>query len=88
MLTHEREITAPVDAEKEKGFNDAIDAALPIMEKMTSGTATQQEIDTWNFLDQVAFQNLTLVAQTIFPAWLYYFFVIGGALFALATTGW
>lgn len=37
-------------------------------------------------LDQVAFQNLTLVAQTIFPAWLYYFFVIGGALFALATT--
>lgn len=37
-------------------------------------------------LDQVAFQPLTLVAQTIFPAWLYYFFVIGGALFALATT--
>jgi basic amino acid/polyamine antiporter, APA family len=37
-------------------------------------------------LDQVAFQNLTLVAQTIFPAWLYYFFIIGGALFALATT--
>ncbi len=37
-------------------------------------------------LDQVAFQNLTLVAQTIFPTWLYYFFVIGGALFALATT--
>lgn len=30
-------------------------------------------------LDQVAFQNLTLVAQTIFPAWLYYFFIIGGA---------
>ncbi len=37
-------------------------------------------------LDQVAYQPLTLVAQTIFPAWLYYFFVIGGALFALATT--
>lgn len=37
-------------------------------------------------LDQVAFQPLTLVAQTIFPAWLYYFFIIGGALFALATT--
>ena len=37
-------------------------------------------------LDQVAFQPLTHVAQTIFPAWLYYFFVIGGALFALATT--
>ena len=37
-------------------------------------------------LDQVAFQPLTNVARTIFPAWLYYFFVIGGALFALATT--
>lgn len=37
-------------------------------------------------LDQVAFQPLTVVAQTIFPAWLYYFFIIGGALFALATT--
>ncbi|MCI8539231.1 MAG: APC family permease [Oscillospiraceae bacterium] len=37
-------------------------------------------------LDQVAFQPLTLVAQTIFPAWLYYFFITGGALFALATT--
>lgn len=37
-------------------------------------------------LDEVAFQPLTLVAQTIFPAWMYYFFIIGGALFALATT--
>ena len=25
---------------------------------MTRGTATQEEIDTWNFLDQVAFQNV------------------------------
>lgn len=37
-------------------------------------------------LDQVMFQPLTLVAQTIFPAWLYYFFIVAGALFALATT--
>lgn len=37
-------------------------------------------------IEDVAFQNLTLVAQTIFPTWLYLFFVIGGALFALATT--
>lgn len=37
-------------------------------------------------LDQVAFQPLTLVAQTIFPVWMYYLFIIGGALFALATT--
>jgi long-chain acyl-CoA synthetase len=44
------------DPEKGKAFNDAIEAALPIVEKMTRGTATQEEIDTWNFLDQVAFQ--------------------------------
>ena len=37
-------------------------------------------------LEVVAFQNLTLVAQTIFPTWLYIFFVIGGAVFALLTT--
>ena len=46
------------DAEKSKAFNDAVDAALPIVEKMTRGTATQEEIDTWNFLDQVAFQTV------------------------------
>ena len=44
------------DPEKSKAFNDAVEAALPIVEKMTRGTATQEEIDTWNFLDQVAFQ--------------------------------
>ena len=37
-------------------------------------------------VEQVAFQNLTLVAQTIFPTWLYLFFVFGGAMFALLTT--
>ncbi len=46
------------DAEKSKAFNEAIQAALPIVEKMTRGTATQEEIDTWNFLDQVAFQTV------------------------------
>lgn len=37
-------------------------------------------------LEQVAFKNLTVVAQTIFPTWLYIFFVVGGAMFALFTT--
>ena len=37
-------------------------------------------------LEEVAFQNLTLVAQKIFPSWLYIFFVVGGAMFALMTT--
>ena len=46
------------DPEKAKSFNDAVAAALPIVEKMTRGTATQEEIDTWNFLDQVAFSTV------------------------------
>jgi APA family basic amino acid/polyamine antiporter len=37
-------------------------------------------------VSDVAFQNLTLVAKRIFPAWLYIFFVVGGAIFALMTT--
>jgi long-chain acyl-CoA synthetase len=46
------------DPEKSKAFNEAVEAALPIVEKMTRGTATQEEIDTWNFLDQVAFSTV------------------------------
>lgn len=37
-------------------------------------------------LEQVEYQNLTVVAQTIFPTWIYIFFVVGGAMFALLTT--
>jgi APA family basic amino acid/polyamine antiporter len=37
-------------------------------------------------LEEVAFKNLTLVAKMIFPAWLYVFFIVGGAMFALLTT--
>jgi long-chain acyl-CoA synthetase len=46
------------DPDKAKAFNDAVDAALPIAERMTRGEATQEEIDTWNFLDAVAFQTV------------------------------
>ena len=37
-------------------------------------------------IEQVAGQPLTLVAQAILPPWLYVFFIIGGAMFALITT--
>ena len=37
-------------------------------------------------VEQVAYENLTLVAQQIFPTWLYIVFVVGGAMFALFTT--
>jgi len=46
------------DPEKSKAFNEAVGAALPITAKMTEGTATQEEIDTWNFLDAVAFSTV------------------------------
>ena len=46
------------DPEKEQQFNAGIAAALPIMEKMTAGTATEEEIATWNFLDEVGFRAI------------------------------
>lgn len=44
------------DPDKAKPFADAIEAAAPIAAKMTWETATDEEIATWNFLDEVAFQ--------------------------------
>ncbi|MFT6291223.1 MAG: long-chain acyl-CoA synthetase [Ilumatobacter sp.] len=44
------------DPEKEQQFNDGVAAAIPIMAKMTNGTATDEEIATWNFLDEVGFK--------------------------------
>ncbi|WP_040491227.1 AMP-dependent synthetase/ligase [Ilumatobacter nonamiensis] len=46
------------DPEKEKQFNDGVAAAIPIMAKMTAGTATDEEIATWNFLDEVGFNTV------------------------------
>jgi long-chain acyl-CoA synthetase len=46
------------DPEKAGPFNDAVETAMPIMEKMTAGTATDEEIETWNFLDAVAFSQV------------------------------
>ena len=43
------------DPEKEKAVNEAVEAAAPIAEKMTLGTATAEELETYAFLDAVAF---------------------------------
>jgi long-chain acyl-CoA synthetase len=53
-------VTAALSADPEKAgpFNDAVEAALPIVEKMDWGTATDDEIATWEFLDQVAFSTV------------------------------
>ena len=46
------------DPEQEQKFKEAVDAALPIVEKMHAGTATDQEKGIYQFLDEVAFKNL------------------------------
>lgn len=46
------------DPEKAKSFNEAVDAARPIRVKMDDGTATDEEIETYNFLDAVAFSQV------------------------------
>ncbi len=47
-----------MDPEKEKAVSEALEAAGPIREKMTMGTATEEEIETYNFLDAVAFSTI------------------------------
>lgn len=39
-------------------MNEAIEAAAPIAEKMTWGEASEEEIETYNFLDAVAFSTV------------------------------
>ena len=46
------------DPEKEKAVKEAVEAAGPIAEKMTWGTATPEEIETYEFLDAVAFSTI------------------------------
>ncbi|MCP3987438.1 MAG: long-chain fatty acid--CoA ligase [Actinomycetia bacterium] len=46
------------DPEKEKAVGEAVVAAGPISEKMTWGTATPEEIETYEFLDAVAFSTI------------------------------
>jgi long-chain acyl-CoA synthetase len=46
------------DPEKAEKFNEAIAAGQPIREKMTWGTATEEEIATYEFLDAVAFSQV------------------------------
>ena len=46
------------DPEKQKAVEDGVAAAAPIREKMTWGTATEEEIATYEFLDAVAFSTI------------------------------
>ncbi len=44
------------DPDKLRAVNDGIAAAAPLQEKITMGTASQEELDTYQFLDDVAFR--------------------------------
>ncbi|MEL7155873.1 MAG: AMP-dependent synthetase/ligase [Actinomycetota bacterium] len=46
------------DPEKQKAVAEAVEAAGPIKDKMTWGTATDEEIETYQFLDAVAFSTI------------------------------
>jgi long-chain acyl-CoA synthetase len=46
------------DEEKKRQVDEAVAAAIPIVDKMTWGTATPEEIETYNFLDAVAFSTI------------------------------
>jgi long-chain acyl-CoA synthetase len=46
------------DAEKKQKFDEAVAAAIPIVEHRTLGTATEEHDATWDFLDGVAFAGV------------------------------
>lgn len=46
------------DPEKSQKFAEAIEAGAPIRERMTAGTATEEDIATYEFLDAVAFSTV------------------------------
>jgi long-chain acyl-CoA synthetase len=47
-----------LDPEKKAQFDEAVAAASPIREKMTWGTASEEELATYQFLDDVAFSTV------------------------------
>jgi long-subunit acyl-CoA synthetase (AMP-forming) len=46
------------DPDRKAKFDDAIAAAIPIVEKKAWGIATKEELETWEFLDAVAFSTV------------------------------
>jgi long-chain acyl-CoA synthetase len=46
------------DPEKQKAVAEGVAAGMPIREKMTMGTATPEEVETYEFLDAVAFSTI------------------------------
>ncbi|MFP5487511.1 MAG: AMP-dependent synthetase/ligase, partial [Acidimicrobiia bacterium] len=46
------------DLEKKQQFDDGVAAAIEIKRAERDGTATQEQLDTWSFLDAVAFSTV------------------------------
>ena len=46
------------DPERAQKLKEAVDAALPIVDKLQAGTASEQERGVYQFLEDVAFKNL------------------------------
>ncbi|MGH9084138.1 MAG: AMP-dependent synthetase/ligase, partial [Acidimicrobiales bacterium] len=46
------------DADKKQKFDEAVAAAIPIVDRRTLGTATEEDDATWAFLDGVAFAGV------------------------------
>ncbi|MEO7430230.1 MAG: AMP-binding protein, partial [Acidimicrobiales bacterium] len=46
------------DADQKQKFDDAVAAAIPIMERRTLGAATDEDNATWTFLDAAAFARV------------------------------
>jgi long-chain acyl-CoA synthetase len=46
------------DPDKQKSFNDGVAAAIGIKRAERDGTVTQEQLDTWAFLDAVAFSTV------------------------------
>ena len=52
------EAALSADADAKARFDEAVTAAIPIVERRTAGTATAEDDATWAFLDDVAFSRV------------------------------
>jgi len=52
------EVALSADPDAKAKFDEAVTAAIPIVERRTAGTATAEDDATWAFLDDVAFSRV------------------------------
>jgi long-chain acyl-CoA synthetase len=52
------EASLAANPEAKARFDEAVEAAIPIVERKTSGEASEEDEETWAFLDEAAFRNV------------------------------